>query len=548
MAVHSYLRYSRGHQRKGRSEKRQTLTAEGYCARRGWTLDTGLYADRGVSGFRGDNVETGDLGRFLRDCESGKVKSGDVLIVESLDRLTRAKVRSALKLFLSIMEYGVVIVTLDPEREYSGAKLDDEGFGSLLEALVIMARANEESERKSSRGKDVWKGRRVDAREKKKPTNGACPKWLKYDASARKYAKNPERVAVVRRMFDLCLEGKGCRQIVGIFNREKVATFGKARLWDVGAVGRVLRSKTVMGEHQPKVRDEKGGRVPSGNPVQGYYPEVITPEIFWRAQGLLNGRNVLKIRGREGKEVANLFTGLLWCAEDGSPMQYKKTTAGKYLDSERAFNGEIRGNGFLYPIFEKEVLAFLAGDLTLERRDKGPKLAKVDALDAELKACEIRLKRTVATMAACDDEDVHASLAEVLATQTQQKKALQHQLDRAKADAEGDSAKDMESLKNLIGVCMECNSALREGHTSKLVDIRGVEDVGDVRAQIKNKLRLLVSEVWVSVKAEGWRRKTCTVEIHFRQGGVKALEIRTEPGGKVTSEPLMGSGLKKRKA
>lgn len=549
MRVFSYLRYSRGHQRKGRSEKRQTTTASDYCARRGWELDNTLYADRGVSGFKGAHAATGQLGAFLKDITAGKVKPGDVLIVESLDRLSRQDIDDAYDLFRGILRAGVEIVTLDPERHYTRDSLKQ--ITGIIEPLVIMARANEESERKSSRGKDVWALRRSQAKEQKKPTNGACPKWLRYDKTAKKFLPILERVAVVKRIFAMCIEGKGCRQIAATLNREGVPPF--ARLWEISAVGRLLRSRSVMGEYQPKVRGQKR-RTAVGEAIPDYYPQVIDPETFWRAQGMLESRNVLKVRGQEGKGVANLFTGLLWCAEDGSSMQYKHTTAGKYLNSENAHNGKAKGNGFKYPIFEESVLIFLKDYISPESDNKTARTKEREALEAELSACDARLKRTQVRMATTDDADVHAAMAEVLAQQIRQRKALQLSLDRARAEEQANPREELTATKSVILAYYEAMEraeyggmmdALKKATGKKLTpEIKALEreiraeQWGDFRAQIKNKLRALITEIWVLVRAEGWRSKTALVEIYFKDGSVKALSIHVDPAGDVTNTPI----------
>ncbi len=552
----SYLRYSRGHQKQGRSEKRQHTTAADYCARKGWVLDDSIYADRGVSSYRGDNAATGRLGDFLNDIKAHKVKPGDVLIVESLDRLSRQDIDDAFDLFRGILRAGVEIVTLDPERHYTKESLKQ--ITGIIEPLVIMARANEESERKSSRGKDVWALRRSQAKEQKKPTNGACPKWLKYDRVSKKFVLIPERVAIVKRIFAMCIKGKGCRQIAATLNKEGVAPF--ARIWEVSAIRRLLRSRSVMGEYQPKVRDEKGRRN-AGDCVPDYYPQVIDLETFWRAQGILESRNVLKVRGREGKGVANLFTGLLWCAEDGSSMQYKYTTAGKYLNSENAHNGKAKGNGFKYPIFEESVLMFLKDYISLESDDKTARTKEREALEARLSACDARLKRTQVTMATTDDADVHAAMAEVLAQQTRQRKALQLSLDRAKAEEQANPREELKAAKSVIlayyeamereeklgGMLDALKKATRKKHTPETKALEAkirAEHWGDLRAHIKIKLRALITEIWVLVRAEGWRSKTALVEIYFKEGSVKALSIHIDPAGDVTNTPIKPMDLK----
>src|SRR5579862_4336017 len=101
----SYIRFSSKKQEKGDSVRRQDEWALSFCRQHGHTLDDSLnLRDLGVSGFHGANVETGRLGAFLDAVKSGRVRPGSILIVESLDRLSRAEVRKALTLFLQIID------------------------------------------------------------------------------------------------------------------------------------------------------------------------------------------------------------------------------------------------------------------------------------------------------------------------------------------------------------------------------------------------------------------------------------------------------------
>src|SRR5262249_61501305 len=114
-----YKRFLSVQQAEGGSLKRQTALAQAYCDRKKLTLDESLTLnDLGVSAFRGDNVKDGALAGFLEACRLGRVPRGGVLIVESLDRLSRDQIRPALQLFLQLQDYGIRIVTLQPEREY----------------------------------------------------------------------------------------------------------------------------------------------------------------------------------------------------------------------------------------------------------------------------------------------------------------------------------------------------------------------------------------------------------------------------------------------
>src|SRR4051794_40176449 len=159
--AYSYIRFSLAAQAKGNSLRRQTERSEEWCRRNYCVLDDSLnLRDLGVSAYRGTNAKEGALASFLRACSTGKVQPGSVLIVESLDRLTRQDPQAAMRLFLAILEFGVSIVTLQPEREYQPGSRDPM---SIIDAILVLCRANEESATKSSRVRDAWNRLRKDA-------------------------------------------------------------------------------------------------------------------------------------------------------------------------------------------------------------------------------------------------------------------------------------------------------------------------------------------------------------------------------------------------
>src|SRR5689334_6886495 len=119
----SYLRFSRPEQMKGDSLRRQLEASAKYADEHGLELDESLQ-DRGVSAYRGKNRTEGALARFLDRVRSGDVKRGSVLLVESLDRLSREQVMSALSLFLDIVRAGITIVTLADNQTYSEERLN----------------------------------------------------------------------------------------------------------------------------------------------------------------------------------------------------------------------------------------------------------------------------------------------------------------------------------------------------------------------------------------------------------------------------------------
>ena len=117
----SYVRMSTPQQLKGDSLRRQIEASEQYARDNDLDLQP-LTPDEGVSAFRGDNKHVGALNDFLNAVRAGCVPRGSVLIVESLDRLSREDPYKAFGLMGSIVNAGIDIVTLSDRQTYSAAE------------------------------------------------------------------------------------------------------------------------------------------------------------------------------------------------------------------------------------------------------------------------------------------------------------------------------------------------------------------------------------------------------------------------------------------
>ena len=124
---YSYIRFSTPEQVRGDSLRRQLALSEEYARAHGLQLDESLsLRDEGFSAFNGQHIAKGALGRFLDHVKEGRVPSGSVLIVESLDRLSREQVLDAFDLFRDIIRNGIKIVTLTDKMEYTEETLNSQ--------------------------------------------------------------------------------------------------------------------------------------------------------------------------------------------------------------------------------------------------------------------------------------------------------------------------------------------------------------------------------------------------------------------------------------
>lgn len=360
MKCYSYARYSSPEQAKGNSYERQLALARNYAQKRTWVLDESLCMfDKGLSGFNAEHTNRGSLGIFLKAIEDGKIETPSALLVENLDRLSREAIPDALSQFLMIIKAGITIVTLIDEQEYSSESIKD-GMNQLIISISIMSRAHEESKTKQFRRVKAWDKAKENAR-LGCIIPGHLPSWVKSSEDKSRFEIIEEKAAIIRRIYDLYLNGKGHTSICKILNSESVPSFSskgnKQGKWGPTIVGKLLTTRTVLGEMQfyKTVKMEHGKRLmaPDGEPIPDYYPQVIDEGTFLRAQTEIGVRFIPF--GRIG-EVNNLFQGIGKCGYCGASLYFcvRGRKHHKYIICRKAMTDtcEAEYMSFRYQDFE----------------------------------------------------------------------------------------------------------------------------------------------------------------------------------------------------
>lgn len=284
------------------------------------------FFDSGRSAYTGKHIShEGELGRFLTLVKDGQIEPGSYLLVESLDRLSRDKVNIALAQLLNLLEAGIKVVTLSDKRTYS--KDSPDLATELIVSIAVMMRAHNESSEKGNRVADAWREKRELARsEKKVPLGAACPYWLKLVNGT--YVEVPERVEVVRHIFSMTIAGYGQALISRRLNEDGVPVFGSTRstqekprnksgLWGTSSVQKILHNRALLGEYQPT---HLVGRMRQndGDPIQGYYPEVITLDTFLQAKAARAQRQTSG--STKQSKSFNIWQGIAKCQRCGDSM------------------------------------------------------------------------------------------------------------------------------------------------------------------------------------------------------------------------------------
>jgi len=252
MAI-SYVRWSTPQQLLGDSKRRQVEKTEKFCKENNLVLDKQLI-DSGLSAYSGKHRREGSaLSSFLKELEARKIPKGAVLIVESLDRLTRENIPVAMELFLGIIRMGVDIVTLIDKQWYSQETIGE--VQNLLVSIIALWRAHEDSRHKADRVGEAWNDKRNQAIASNVPMTAVCPGWLKLRKDGKGYEPIPERAKKVRLIFWLTLRGWGSERIAKLFNRHKLPSWGvgkkAAQGWHVSYIKKILSNRAVLGEFLP---------------------------------------------------------------------------------------------------------------------------------------------------------------------------------------------------------------------------------------------------------------------------------------------------------
>jgi DNA invertase Pin-like site-specific DNA recombinase len=317
--AYSYLRFSTPEQEQGDSFRRQADMARKYAKANDLDLDYELeFEDRGVSAYRGENADTGALSEFFEAIREGVVEKGSYLLVESLDRISRAELVDAQTAFMQIITAGISVVTLADDKLYNRDTLNANPMDLVFSILILM-RAHEESLTKSRRQKAVWEAKRSEA--KSKPISARGPAWLKLRDDRDAFEAIEERADVVRRIFRMTADGIGQHKIAQTFNEEGVPVFGSGVHWHRTYIKKVLQSPSVVGTFIPHTvhhEDGKKRRIPN-DPIEGYYPAIIDGQTYSDVQALLKTKSSARGRHKDAP-LRNLLGGLSKCGHCGSTM------------------------------------------------------------------------------------------------------------------------------------------------------------------------------------------------------------------------------------
>ena len=284
-------------------------------------------------GYSGTNYDRPSFQQMLSEIEAGKVV---VVLTKDLSRLGRNSSLTGLYINFTFPKYSVRYIaindhfdTIDPnstDNDVAGIKNWFNEFSAKDTSRKIRAVQKAKGERGVPLTTNVPFGYRKDPEDR--------TKWIVDEAAA----------LVVKRIFKLCMEGRGPMQIAKLLQAEKVLnpTSYKRREgikspspetadpyhWNTNTVVHILERREYTGctvnfkTYTNSIWDKKQRETPIEKQAVFYntHPAIIEQEVFDKVQQIRKQRHR---RTKTGK--SSLFSGMVYCADCGAKMRYCTT-------------------------------------------------------------------------------------------------------------------------------------------------------------------------------------------------------------------------------
>jgi site-specific DNA recombinase len=234
----------------------------------------------------------------------------DAILVWKLNRFARSRVDSITYKAL-LKSKGIKVISINEP-------LDDSPSGQLLEGVIESV----DEFYSASLGQDVKRGMRENAR--RGFFNGSRPPYSLHkvavqDGAKTRYKLEPDpddstAVNVVRRMFNMALQGVGCKEIAKVMNREGFRT-GTGQRWGKTTVHKILTNEAYCGTLV------WGGRpghpaIHSDDPpvkMENAWPAIIDQATFAQVQEKMSSKSPQIIHPRTIPSPY-LLSGFLFCS------------------------------------------------------------------------------------------------------------------------------------------------------------------------------------------------------------------------------------------
>ena len=293
-------------------------------------------------GYTGRNFNRPAFQRMIADIEAGKI---GCVITKDLSRLGRNYIEAGSYIEIFFPKHNVRYIAItDGVDSLTRQEMDITPFKNIL---------NDMYSRDIS--KKVLAGRMTRSRQGKF-CGGQPPLGLMRDPEDRGHLiLDPETAPVIRKIYDLALDGRGCMRIAKQLMEDKVpitrvkgntACDVNYYAWGGARISHILRNPFYKGAHLVCRTHQKGIRsntydiIPREDweIIEGCHEAIVTPEKWEQVQAIVDRRPPI-MKGN-ACPFYNLFHGIIYCATCGKSMQVRYEKVGR--TGKNRFTGEQR--------------------------------------------------------------------------------------------------------------------------------------------------------------------------------------------------------------
>jgi site-specific DNA recombinase len=240
----------------------------------------------------------------------------DAILVWKLSRFARNREDSIIYKSL-LRKYGISVLSINEQVDESPAGKLLEGMIEVIDEFYSINLAQDTLRgMKENAGRGYHNGGVVLIGHKAK-------KFM--DGANEKTRLEPDEIftPIIQRVFQMCADGMGAKEIVKILNSEGLRT-NKGKLWDKNNVYYILKNEAYTGTLIWNRQNKSQGRPRPKDPkeiirIENNHPAVISHELFEKVQALLRERSPEMTHPRTINSDY-LLSGLLYCGKCGSRM------------------------------------------------------------------------------------------------------------------------------------------------------------------------------------------------------------------------------------
>ena len=337
-ALYCRLSLEDSRENESMSISNQKLMLKDYAEKNGM-FQYEYYVD---DGYTGRNFNRPSFQRMIADIEAGKV---GCVITKDLSRLGRNYIEAGSYIEIFFPKHNVrYIAVTDGVDSLTRQEMDITPFKNIL---------NDMYSRDIS--KKVLAGRMTRSRQGKF-CGGQPPLGLMRDPDEKGHLiTDPETAPVIRRIFELALDGWGCMRIAKQLMDDKVPiTRVKANTecdvnyysWGSARISHILRNPFYKGAHLVCRTHQKGIRsntydiIPRENweVIENCHEAIVTPAEWEQVQEIIDRRPTI-MKGN-ACPFYNIFHGIIYCATCGKSMQVRYEKVGR--TGKNRFTGKER--------------------------------------------------------------------------------------------------------------------------------------------------------------------------------------------------------------